>query len=294
MKIKELQKTVNVAWSPVQQYPCMLATGTAAQQLDSSSASNATLELYAINLAEPGYDLMLKGSQASPHRFHKLIWSPFGYGASHPNGLVTGGCESGVIQVFSPAKILAGEEGLLSQQNKHNGAVSTLDYNPFQTNLLASGASESEIFIWDLNNTTTPMNPGTKTQPFEDVQEVAWNRQVQHIMASVFPARCVIWDLRKNEPIIKLTDTQSRIRWKTMQWHPDIATQLWLGSEDDQCPTIQLWDLRFATAPTKAFNIHQRGVLGITWCEQDRNLMASCGKDNKIYIWDQSSELPVI
>lgn len=50
--------------------------------------------------------------------------------------------------------------------------------NPFQTNLLSSGASESEIYIWDLNQTDTPMSPGTKTQPSEDIVSLAWNRQV--------------------------------------------------------------------------------------------------------------------
>lgn len=46
-----------------------------------------------------------------------------------------------------------------------------------QANLLASGASESEILIWDLNNTDTPMLPGAKSQPNDDVQWISWNRQ---------------------------------------------------------------------------------------------------------------------
>lgn len=66
MKVKELQKTVNVAWSPAQQSTILLAAGTAGQQLDSSSA--AVLEIYEANLSEPGYDLVLKGSQPSPYR----------------------------------------------------------------------------------------------------------------------------------------------------------------------------------------------------------------------------------
>lgn len=281
---------VNVAWSPVQQNPIMLAAGTAAQQLDATFSTSAALELYSINLEDPSYDLKLVGSQTSAHRFHKVVWSPLDFGTAHPNGVIVGGCEGGVIQVYSASKLLAGENALLAQQDKHNGAVRSMDYNPYQNKLLASGASESEIFIWDLNNTAAPMSPGTKVQPFEDVQGLAWNRQVQHILASVFSSRCVIWDLRKNEPIIKLTDTQSRIRWRAVQWHPEVATQLWVASEEDQAPSVQLWDLRYATAPTKTFHIHQRGVLGLTWCPKDFDLVASCGKDNKIYCWNQNSE----
>ena len=36
MKIKEVDRTANVAWSPAAQHPIYLATGTAAQQLDAT------------------------------------------------------------------------------------------------------------------------------------------------------------------------------------------------------------------------------------------------------------------
>jgi protein transport protein SEC31 len=292
MKIKELQKAVNVAWSPEEQTPIMLAAGTAAQQiLDTSlNSSNPTLELYSLNLSDPGYDLDLVGVQQSTHKFHKLVWSPFDNAGNYPNGVIVGGCDNGLLKIYSVAKMMAGEEALVAQSDKHNGPVRTVDYNPFKTNLIASAASESEIYIWDVNNTTVPMTPGTKTQPFEDVCGVAWNRQVQHILASTFATRCVIWDLRKNEPIIKLSDTQTRVRWRALQWHPDVATQLWLASEDDQCPVIQLWDLRYATAPSKTLQIHSRGVLGMAWCPKDSELMISCAKDNKILCWNANSE----
>ncbi|XP_037815567.1 protein transport protein Sec31A isoform X2 [Lucilia sericata] len=288
MKIKELQKTVNIAWSPLPQHPIYLAAGTAAQQFDSNV--NSSLEIYSTNFSDPSYDLELKASVPSQYRFQKLIWSPTGYGSTHDNGLIVGGCEGGHVMIYSPAKMLANEEGLIARQDKHTGPVSGLDFNPFQTNLLASCASESEIFIWDLNNTTTHMNPGTKTQPFEDVKNVSWNRQVQHILASVFSSRCVIWDLRKSEQIIKLSDTQSRVRWHAIQWHPEVATQVWLASEDDQAPVVQLWDLRYATAPAKTMQIHQRGMLGMSWCPRDIDLMVSCGKDNRIFCWNPNTQ----
>ena len=69
-------------------------------------------------------------------------------------------------------------------KDKHTGSVNSLDLNPFQANLLASGAADSEIFIWDLNKFSMPMTPGAKAQPLEEVRAVAWNRQVQHILAT--------------------------------------------------------------------------------------------------------------
>jgi len=36
MKLKEIDRTANVAWSPASQHPIYLASGTAAQQLDAT------------------------------------------------------------------------------------------------------------------------------------------------------------------------------------------------------------------------------------------------------------------
>ncbi|KAG5677808.1 hypothetical protein PVAND_007535 [Polypedilum vanderplanki] len=292
MKIKELQKSVNVAWSPEKQTPIYLAAGSAAQQLldTSFNSTNPTLELYSLNLSDSSYDLELVGVQQSSHKFHKLIWSSFDNSNQFTNGLIVGGCESGYLKIYNVSKMLAGEDALVAQSDKHSGPVRTLDYNPFKTNLIASATSESEIIVWDVNNLAMPMTPGQKSQPLEDVCGVAWNLQVQHVLASTFATRCCIWDLRKNEQVVKLTDSQSRVRWRVIQWHPEIATQLWLASEDDQTPVIQLWDLRYATAPSKTLQIHSRGVLGMHLSSKDTELMVSCAKDNKILCWNANSE----
>ena len=95
-------------------------------------------------------------------------------------------------------------------------------------------------------------NPLQSTQPEDDVVALAWNKQVEHILASAHPnsARSIVWDLRKNEPIIQVTDASNRLRCSCIVWHPDVATQLLTCSDEDRFPVIQMWDLRFATAPT--------------------------------------------
>ena len=64
---------------------------------------------------------------------------------------------------FDAAKLLDGDSSpgfLISETKKHTGPVKALDFNPSQLNLLASGATDSEIYIWDLNSTSpTPMKP---------------------------------------------------------------------------------------------------------------------------------------
>lgn len=290
MKVKEIDRTANIAWSPATHHPIYLAAGTAAQQLDATFSTTAALEIYALNLTEPGLDMYMKGSAVSDFRFHKIVWGCEGMKSSElSSGVIVGGADGGNIMIYDAAKLIKGDAAILHHNTKHTGSVHSLDFNKFQDCLLASGASESEIFIWDLNNPTSPVTLGAKSQPPEDVTCVAWNCQVQHILASTFSARCVVWDLRKNEPIIKVSDSSSRLRCKVVAWHPEVATQLCLASEDDHSPIIQLWDLRFATSPLKTLDHHQRGVLSIAWCLQDPDLLLSCGKDNRILCWNPNS-----
>lgn len=292
MKIKEIDRTANIAWSPANHHPIYLVAGTAAQQLDATFSTTAALEIYDLNLSEPDLDMELKGSIVSEYRFHKMVWGCHGTNNDEfSNGIIVGGADGGNLLLYDPVKLLQNESAVVCHKNMHTGAVRSLDFNIFQPNLLASGAGESEIFVWDLNNPTKPMIPG-KSQPAEDVTCVAWNRQVQHILASAFPARCIVWDLRKTEPIIKVSDTTSRIRCKVVAWHPEVATQLCLASEDDYNPVIQLWDLRFATLPLKTLAHHQRGILSIAWCPRDPDLLLSCGKDNRIICWNPNSNIP--
>ncbi|XP_015350150.1 protein transport protein Sec31B isoform X11 [Marmota marmota marmota] len=289
MKLKELERPAVQVWSPASQYPVYLATGTSAQQLDASFSTNGTLEIFEVDFRDPSMDLKQKGVLSASSRFHKLIWGSFDNGLLESSGVIAGGGDNGMLTLYNVTHILSsGKEPVIAQRQKHTGAVRALDFNHFQDNLLASGASNSEIFIWDLNNLSVPMTPGCKSQqPLEDVKALSWNRQVQHILSSAHPSgKAVVWDLRKNEPIIKVSDHSSRMHCSGLAWHPDIATQLVLCSEDDRLPVIQLWDLRFASSPLKVLESHSRGILSVSWSQADAELLLSSSKDNQILCWN--------
>ncbi|NXS58414.1 SC31A protein, partial [Brachypteracias leptosomus] len=285
MKLKEIDRTAMQAWSPAQQHPIYLATGTSAQQLDATFSTSASLEIFELDLSDPSLDMKSCVTFSSSHRYHKLIWGPHSMTSRESvSGVLIAGGENGNVILYDPAKIIAGDnEVIIAQKDKHTGPVKALDVNMFQTNLMASGANESEIYIWDLNNFATPMTPGVKTQPLEDISCIAWNRQVQHILASASPSgRATVWDLRKNEPIIKVSDHNNWMHCSGLAWHPDVATQMVLASEDDRLPVIQMWDLRFASSPLHVLESHSRGILAIDWSMADSELLLSCGKDAKI------------
>ena len=120
MKVKEVLRTGNVAWSPADQHPINLAVGTAAQQLDATFSTTAAIELYQLNLAETETLMPCKAALPSEHRFHKLVWGTYGRNGM---GTVVAGGEQGAIYLYDPKSLLdgAGPASLIAKCVKHTG-----------------------------------------------------------------------------------------------------------------------------------------------------------------------------
>lgn len=59
------------------------------------------------------------------YRFQKLVWSPL-QNQENSAGIIAAGCESGQLQLYSVAKLLAAEDALVASQDKHTGNVDLL------------------------------------------------------------------------------------------------------------------------------------------------------------------------
>ena len=71
----------------------------------------------------------------------------------------------------------------------------------------------------------------------------------------------------------------------SLVWNPEIPTQFMVANDDDTLPTLNIWDLRHTAYPVATFNdIHYKGILGISWCLADSNLVASSAKDNRTVV----------
>ena len=58
------------------------------------------------------------------------------------------------------------------------------------------------------------------------------------------------------------------------------------ATPDDSTPVILLWDLRNSNAPERTLQGHDQGILSLSWCQQDSDLLLSCGKDNRTLLWN--------
>ena len=85
MKVKEIDRTANVAWSPQAQVPSVLwpeycrlctvqvpvylAAGTAAQQLDATFSTSAALEIFSLDLTKSGLEMEQAATLNTQHRY---------------------------------------------------------------------------------------------------------------------------------------------------------------------------------------------------------------------------------
>ncbi|KAL2920129.1 protein transport protein S31 [Polyrhizophydium stewartii] len=288
MRIRRIERNSTLAWAPARQ-DVMLALGTVAGALDASFSSQTELELF--DLAPvPREPLALRRLAAVTvnARFNRLAWGSPGTAAT-PRGLIAGGKENGELDLWNPQLILDGktQESLLLRQAAHGGPIRGLDFNPLQGNLLATGATDAEISIWDMNNLGKSYSPGARSQRLEDITSLSWNRQVPHILATASNnGYTVVWDLRNRKEIVKLAYPGGRKPITAIAWHPDMAMEMITAADDDQNPMLLMWNLRFASAPSRTFAGHSRGILSAAWCPKDSDLLLSTGKDNRTIVWN--------
>ncbi|KAJ3030236.1 protein transport protein S31 [Rhizophlyctis rosea] len=293
MRIRHIDRTATVAWSPGQHAP-LLASGTVAGALDASFSTTTELEIFDLNLndTEGGKKLRRLGVTNASARFNRLAWGSLPNDTSRPYGILAAGLENGQLDLWNPKAIIDGEgsKALMLQQSMHAGQVRGLDFNPLQPNLLASGATDGEIFIWDLGNPTKPYSPGARSQKLEDITTLSWNRVVAHILATASNnGYTVVWDLRNRREIIKLAHPGGRKPIMGVAWNPELPTQVVTASDDDHNPVLLIWDLRNASAPERVLSGHQKGVLSVAWCSKDSDLLLSCGKDNSTLAWNPTT-----
>ncbi|XP_024025815.1 protein transport protein SEC31 homolog B [Morus notabilis] len=293
--IKGVNRSASVALAPDAPY---LAAGTMAGAVDLSFSSSASLEIFKLDFQSDDRELPVVGESPSSERFNRLSWARPTDPASEKFGLglIAGGLVDGSIDIWNPISLIrseASESALVGHLSRHKGPVRGLEFNVIAPNLLASGADDGEICIWDLANPAEPSQfpplKGSGSAAQGEISFLSWNSKVQLIFASTsYNGTTVVWDLRKQKPVISFSDSVRR-RSSVLQWHPDIATQLVVASDEDGSPALRLWDMRNIMSPVKEFVGHTKGVIAMSWCPNYSSYLLTCAKDNRTICWDTTS-----
>jgi len=291
-KLKEINAKANYAWSPSNVENVYIAAGTASQQIDTNFNSASKLEIFSVDFQTDELVAPCVGRIDTQDRYRKVVWG------TNPGGMgnLICGTEKGEIHVYDPTHIMnSGDQNVapmwVSQQ--HLGPVRALDVNPITNHYLVSGSNDSEITVWDINKPPAPISPGKRTTPLAPITALAWNKQVQHILASTSATNtgpnCFVWDLKQMKVVIAIADPKGMMDLSSIAWHPTYPTQLVISSQNDNHPVVQLWDLKYASQPIQTYDKHMKGVTSLSWCPQDQDLLASSSKTNEIFVWNPNT-----
>ena len=62
------------------------------------------------------------------------------------------------------------------------------------------------MYVWDIKDPSKPYTPtGTRSTKLDDITSIAWNQQVQHVLAGASSTGyTVVWDLRGKREVVAL------------------------------------------------------------------------------------------
>jgi len=299
VRLREIPRTAAFAWSPGTTSP-FLATGTRAGAVNDSFSDDTQLELWDLSLdtAGQGVELQPTASVTSDSRFHDVAWVQPKEGKE--KGIIAGALENGSLDLWDAARLLNNDsDSKISSTQKHTGPIKALQFNPFRSELLATAGAKEELYISDLNSIGNPFKLGNTAATATDFECLDWNKKVPHIMATGSSGGFVtVWDVKSKKQNLTLNN-YGRKPVSAVAWDPEKPTRLITAVPLETDPVILVWDLRNANAPERVLTGHQGGVLSLSWCPQDPDLLLSCGKDNRTLVWnpqtgEQYGEFPVV
>lgn len=232
--------------------------------------------------------LEVRGGDADGSRFHDLTWAP--PTEEHERGMIAGALDDGTLALWDAEKLVSDPSNAEIYRKKfHSGAIKTLQYNPHPkfSHYLATGGAKGELFILDLTDLETdPIRLGSTAARADDIDCLDWNKRVPNILVTGSSGGFVtVWDLKTKKESLTLNNF-GRKAVSAVAWDPEKPTRLITAVPLDQEPVILVWDLRNSNAPEKVLRGHDSGVLSLSWCQQDNDLLLSCGKDNRTILWN--------
>ncbi|KAI8634061.1 WD40 repeat-like protein [Xylariaceae sp. FL1651] len=285
VRLREIARTAAFAWSPVSAKP-FLVTGTRAGAVDADFSDETKLEIWDLDLdnQDQGLELQPLASIAADSRFYDIAWGQ--PSEDYPKGIIAGALENGSLDLWDAEKLISGDsDALISRTTKHTGAIKSLQFNPLRPQILATAGAKGELFIYDVNDPSNAFRLGTAAARSDDLECVAWNTKVSHILATGGSGGFVtVWDLKTKKASLTLNNNRKPV--SSIAWDPNNSTKLLTATPDDITPVILLWDLRNSNAPERTLQGHDQGILSVSWCQQDGDLLISCGKDNRTLIWN--------
>jgi WD40 repeat protein/plasmid maintenance system antidote protein VapI len=161
----------------------------------------------------------------------------------------------------------------------HNGWVRSVAFHPLNHKILASGAGDNTVRIWDIENGENRILNAHS----DWVRSVTFSPDGLKLASAGSDMRIIIWDIASGNIVNSL---EGHSDWIWSIFFSKDGDQIISGSNDS---TIRIWDIKQNTA--KILRHLDARVMSLAYSPSNE-LVASGGSDHLIKIWDiKSGEL---
>ncbi|XP_052812838.1 GATOR complex protein WDR24-like isoform X1 [Mya arenaria] len=179
------------------------------------------------------------------------------------------------------------EEKFNLRVGKHvnlNYCALDIAWNNIDDNLLATGATNGAVVLWDLNKPTRCKQEHVFTEHKRTVNRVCFHESEHRFLLSASQdGQMKLHDIRKKEVVLNFTTGSTSVR--DVQWCPSQINYFGFAAADE-AGTLMIWDMRRPDKVEKQVTAHSGPVFAINWHPEDKNWLATAGRDKMIKIWD--------
>ncbi|KAK7489058.1 hypothetical protein BaRGS_00019719 [Batillaria attramentaria] len=206
--------------------------------------------------------------------------------------------ESGIIYplIFQRAEVTRRNYCLELSKHKdvegvHKGSINSVDLDVIENRYLLSGAADSSIVIHD----TQPAN-GEAQQTYKHVCQVSHNSgSTKHSVETIqwYPIDTGMFTSSGADYQLKIWDTNRLKVADKYSFHGIVYSHHMSGISVKHCliavgcsrSTVKLVDMKAGSA-THQLRGHDSSVFVVQWSSRDEFLLATCGADNRVLLWD--------
>jgi periodic tryptophan protein 1 len=166
-------------------------------------------------------------------------------------------------------------------RNGHFDSILCLCWNPLSRNVLASGSADHTVKIWEISKKTCEH---THIYHEGNVNSVSWNPNEAHVLLTGSADRkTALIDMRSPHQVPITWLLSSSVN--SVTWNPFDPSCFLVSTLDG---TMTAFDTRWSVSSDNLFrlNVHNKTSYDVAFNHKISGLIATCGADKKIKLWD--------
>ncbi|ESP01778.1 hypothetical protein LOTGIDRAFT_139155, partial [Lottia gigantea] len=188
------------------------------------------------------------------------------------------------------------EDGFAEKINLRVGKNINLNYcaadvawNHHDESILASAATNGSVVLWNLNKPNRSKQECVLTDHKRTVNRVIFHKSDASILLSGSQDGTMkLFDIRKHAVTTTFSGKMSE-SVRDIQFCPNLGSGYFIFAAAYDNGNIQLWDMRMYDRCIKQFPAHTGPTFSIDWHPEERDWIATAGRDKMIKVWDTSS-----